>query len=457
MLFPRSTLSRWIVAALPLLALNVSAERVIESSALAVCQSNSSFTASLFNIVFTPNNNTVALNVVGESASTGKVMLKVHAAAYGYNFLTTTIDPCDYSELSSFCPLKAFEITFDAIYNNLSSSFIDDIPGVAYGVPDVDLTVKVNMYSVDNPNISLACVQSRLSNGKTVHQTGVGWATAIVAGIGLLASALISGLGHLNTATHIALYALSLFSYFQAIAIVGLCAVPLPPIVQSWTQDFVWSFGIIRVGFLQTLASWYQAATGGTAATVLSTLGTKSVHVVKRGIGYSGNLNSLSKRAASTSTGEYTVKGIDRVAFNANMESTNLFMTGLIFFCIFIIFTLLGVTIFKYAIKLAIKARWMRDDRFQSFREDYLVTLKGIIFRLVLIGYPQMTILCLWEFTQVDSPAEVALAVIVFFGMTGTLALAVFKVFQIARRSERLHGTPAYLLYTDTTTLNKWG
>jgi hypothetical protein len=79
------------------------------------------------------------------------------------------------------------------------------------------------------------------------------------------------------------------------------------------------------------------------------------------------------------------------------------------------------------------------------------------MFRMVLIGYPQMTILCLWEFTQVDSPAEVVLAIFFFFGMTGTLAWAAMKVIRIAKRSVDMHKNPAYILYSDPSCLNKWG
>jgi len=66
-------------------------------------------------------------------------------------------------------------------------------------------------------------------------------------------------------------------------------------------------------------------------------------------------------------------------------------------------------------------------------------------------------ILSLWEFTQVDSPAEVFMAVIFFVGMNGALYLAAFHVMTIARRSGHKHQTPAYLLYTNATTLKKWG
>ncbi|KAH8821894.1 hypothetical protein F5884DRAFT_851098 [Xylogone sp. PMI_703] len=447
-LCPFSTL-----AALPLLLLNVAhvaAERVITSAALETCQKNSSFTASLFDIVFTPNNRSLALNVVGDSSIDGNVTLVVHAAAYGYNFLTRTVDPCELN-MGQLCPLQDIQIEFDTIYQNLSTSIIGSIPSVAYGIPDLDATVTVYVSPEDDPNNTVACVRSRLSNGQTVDQNGVSWATAIVAGLGLVTSALISGLGHSNAASHIALYALSLFTYFQDVAIVGFCAVPLPPIVQSWTQDFSWSMGIIRVNFLQKLATWYQIATGGTPTTLLQTLDTISVQVLKRGL-------ELQRRAQTpVAGGEYTVKGIQRVAFRSHMESTNLFLTGVIFFFIFIIFTVIGVIIFKYSCELAIKNKWMKSDRFQTLRDGLRVTLKGIILRILLIGYPQMAILCLWEFTQHDSPAEVVLAVIIFFGMTIALGLASFKVIQIARRSQQIHQTPAYMLYADATALNKWG
>ena len=435
----------------------VSAERVIVSSALEECQDNSTFTASLFDIVFTPDNRSVAISVVGDSSVQGNVTLRVKAAAYGYEFLDENLNPCTQG-FQSLCPLNDLQINFDSIYSNLSMNVIGRIPGVAYGIPDLDATVTVYMAKNDAPNVNLACVRSRLSNGKTVYQVGVGWASAVIAIMGLLTAAVVSGFGHLNTASHVAVYALSLFTYFQAVAIIGLCAVPLPPIVQSWTQDFQWSMGIIKVKFLQRLATWYLISTGGVSATVLTTLGTKSVQVMKRGLDYLGIAHSLYPRAdTSVPSGEYVVKGIKRVAFRAGMESTNLFLTGIIFFFIFVLFTVLGSIIFNEACKMAIRGRMMKSHRFESFRADWLVTLKGIIFRILLIGYPQLMILCLWEFTQIDSPAEVALAVFILFGVLAALGLAAFHVIQVARRSEQLHKTPAYMLYANPIVLNKWG
>lgn len=361
-----------------------------------------------------------------------------------------------------------------------------EIPGIAYTFPDLDAKVKLfmNYSSGTNAGDSVACVEADISNGKTVNLIGVKWATAIVAGLALASSAVISGLGHSNAASHVAANALSLFGYFQGQAMLGMTAVELPPIVQSWTQDFQWSMGIIRVGFMQTIFTWYQRATGGTPSELFDSLTTVSVQVekrrVKRSLELAGQVTetglNLFKRGAAmmpraiqpvshiakranikNESGSYVVFGIQRVAYKAGIESTNLFMTGLTFFCVFVIFTVASVAAFKGFCELAVKNKWMKSDKFQEFRNGWFTVLKGILFRLTLIGFPQMTILCLWEFTQKDSAAEMVLAVFFFFGMLATLSWAASKVIRIARRSVVMHRNPAYILFSDPQALNKWG
>ena len=75
----------------------------------------------------------------------------------------------------------------------------------------------------------------------------------------------------------------------------------------------------------------------------------------------------------------------------------------------------------------------------------------------VLIGFPQICILCLWELTQRDSAAEVVLALFFFVSMSVALVWASLKVFRIAKRSVAMHKNPAYILYSDPSALNKWG
>lgn len=367
-------------------------ERMLTSTSLNPCQADSKFSATLFDVIFTPQNRSLAFDVVGVSSIVGNVTIELLVLAYGLQVYKTTINPCD-SDLQGLCPMNAGQITLNS-NAEIPASALKQVPGITYTVPDLDARVQVYFNQTDTAS-SAACVEAELSNGKTVDQKGVAWTVAVLAGLALVASAITSGLGHSNTAAHVAANAMALFGYFQAQAFIGMSAVSLPPIVASWTQNFQWSMGIISVGFVQTLATWYQRATGGTASTVLSNLSSVSVRVEKRSLQEYAQLasraatqlhNSILKRSnadsafTDTST-TVTVRGIQRVGFRAGIESTNIFMTGYVFFLAFVIFVVLGVCIFKGVCELLVRGGRMKGEKFQDFRNGWTTVLKGILFR----------------------------------------------------------------------------
>jgi hypothetical protein len=376
----------FILAILASLLPGSSALRFIESKALNSCQHDSSFTATLFHVIFTPNNGSLAFEIVGVSAISGKVTADIEVIAYGIKAATIPLDPCT-NDLLGMCPMHTGVI--DIVSNVIvPPDVVKKIPGIAYSVPDLDGVVRVRINDTETGN-TVACVEAELSNSKTVYLAAVGWVTAIIAGSALIASAVTSGLGHSNTAAHVAANALSLFGFFQSQAIIGMTAVPLPPIVMAWTQNFQWSMGIIRVGFLQELTTWYLRATGGTPSTLLSTLTNASVRVQKRSIEtvhmlFMEAYHRMTKRAAEDDISKIVVvQGIERVGFRARIEQTNIFLTGLIFLMIFVVFTAIGVALFKGFCELAVKAGWFKGNKFEEFRNGWRIVLKGILFRLV--------------------------------------------------------------------------
>lgn len=248
----------------------------------------------------------------------------------------------------------------------------------------------------------------------------------------------------------------------------GMSSVHMPPIVESWTQNFQWSMGIIHIGFLETICTWYQRSTGGTASTLLSQLSTKSVEVLKRrkrSVDYATGLLGQASRTLfkridgvdKATSSSVVVRGIERVGFRANIEETNIFMTGLIFFVVFICLVMIVVGGFKAGCEILARSGRMKGEKFQDFRNGWKIVMRGILFRLTLIGFPQMTVLCLWELTRRDSPAEVLLAVVIFVSIILSLGWAALKVIRLAKRSVMMHKNPAYILYSDPTCLNKWG
>ncbi|KAL1966702.1 hypothetical protein VTN77DRAFT_3899 [Rasamsonia byssochlamydoides] len=439
-----------------------SAVRLIESKSLNPCMDNSNFTASLFNVVFTPDNNSLAIDINGVSSISGDVVAQLEVIAYGYTVMKQTLDPCKMN-LEGLCPMNTGQIN-NQFNVPVPADVVSQIPGIAYTVPDLDGGVRIYINSTATGK-TIACVEANLSNGKTVYQKGVEWTVAVIAGLGLVASAITSGLGHSNTAAHVAANALSLFGFFQAQAMIGETDVAMPPIVESWTQNFQWSMGIIHVGFLQSICTWYQRSTGGTPSTVLSSLATTSVQVQKRSLDvgrelYKRTSEHLMKRQNSPVTGSTTkivVSGINRVGFISNIEETNIFMTGLIFFVIFVALVMTCVGLFKVGCEALAKSGNMKSDKFQDFRNGWKIVMRGILFRLTLIGWPQMCVLCLWELTVRDSAAEVVLAIVMFLSMAAVLGWAALKVIRLAKRSMAMHKNPAYILYSDPTCLNKWG
>ncbi|EMC92486.1 hypothetical protein BAUCODRAFT_292735 [Baudoinia panamericana UAMH 10762] len=447
------------------------AEQMLYSDSLNPCQTNNNFSATQFDVVLTPANNSLAFSIVGVSTIQGNVTIDLVVIAYGLNVYQTTLDPCTMG-FQGLCPMSEGQISLPLSNVPIPGSALKEVPGITYTVPDLDARVQV-YFNSSNTGQAAACVEAELSNGKTVDQAGVAWGLAVTSGLALVASAITSGLGHSNTAAHVAANAMALFGYFQAQAFIGMTAVPLPPIAASWTQNFQWSMGIIKVGFIQKIATWYQRATGGTPSTILSSLATTSVQVQKRSLDV---LHALVKRAANTvrenilrarsnaagangndTSNNVVVRGIQRVGFRAGIEVTNIFLTGYIFFLIFTVAVVLGVIIFKLVCELLVRMGKMKGDTFQDFRRGWTTVLKGILFRIVLIGFPQMCVLCFWEFTQRDSAAEIVLAICTIFAMLAILAWAASKVIRLARRSISMHKNPAYILYSDPVSLNKWG
>ncbi|KAK2012451.1 TRP-domain-containing protein [Colletotrichum eremochloae] len=447
------------------------ADKILQSSSLNSCLKDSDFSASLFNIVVSANNGSVTANVAAVVSVEGKAVFDVALRVYGYQYIRKTIDPCT-ANLQGLCPMKPGKIDMEFSFE--LGDALDAVPDIAYTIPDLDATIRA-LVNLTETGETVACVEAEFSNGKTVNLNGVKWATAVIAGLGLGSAGIISAMGHSDAAAHLAANALSLFGYFQAQALLGLSGVDMPPIVQAWTQNFQWSMGIVRLGWMQTLCTWYQRATGGEAARLLDEVRSVSVQVskTKRSLDVVDavrpaaaaavgpirrGLAALTRRAnIKLENGSFLVFGIQRVAFKARIETTNLFLTGLIVYCAFVLFTVLGVAAFRYGTEIAAKNNWTKRDRFAEFRRDWKTTLKGILFRLCLIGFPQIAVLCLWEFVQADSPALVVLAVVFFFGTLFTLFWASFKVIRIARQSILTHQNPAHVLFSNPAIINKWG
>ncbi|CAN6654788.1 flavin carrier protein 1 [Trichomonascus vanleenenianus] len=433
---------------------------------------NSLFSSSQFDVVFTPANRSVSYDVSANVEISGYVTADIEVVAYGFTILTETIDPCKIG-LKQLCPFNPGQIDIKS-HSELSASIVDRIPGVAYTVPDLDAIVYVKVKD-DNGNM-VACIQADLTNTKSVAHTAVKWVTAVISGIGLLTSAVLATYGNSYAAAHIATNALLLFGYFQATVIITMEAVErVPPMAAAWTQNIAWSMGLIEVPFMQSIFRWYVQATGGSPTTYIK-YPTIAVLIQKRDViasyipprvrdfltfhgsnMYSALVQRSQMIAAESSSTLLVLRGIKRVGFQAGIEQTAIVLTGFTFFVFICVVMGLCYTILRGIIALLLKTKVINPERWEYYRANWRPMLKGTILRMVYIGFPQLMVLSLWEFIQRDSAAVIVLAVFFFLLPVCILGWNSFKVFMIGKRSMAQYQTPAYLLYSDSQVMNKYG
>ncbi|KAJ5438508.1 uncharacterized protein N7458_009506 [Penicillium daleae] len=448
---------RWLAAGCFALSLAppVAAVKLLQSHALVPCSNDGIISVNHFGIVFTPGNMSATVSFDGQATYAGNIRIDLELYVYGYKATTKSFDPC-VLKVDALCPLqKDTALKIANVPLDLSNVDLSIIPGIAYSVPDLDAVVRLEIMDADTGG-KVTCVQASVNNGVTVDQTGVAWAMAILIGLGLLATVVVSILGHVNIATHVAFRTLLFLGFMQTQAIWGMTAVNQRPLVQSWTQLWQWTMGLVGVPFLQTICTWFVRSTGGTPSQILTHTDEYSVIMQKR----SYIPGSLIARATDMTEngGEVEVRGIERVGFRINIEPTNIFMTSYLFFYFVTVAFLLVILFLKLVVpRLAKKSSSAKLEQVMVASSDWKDFMRGSLYRLASIGYPQMCALGLWELIHRDSAAEIVLAICMWLTMTVILCWAIFKVFQRARLSRTLRQDPAYTLYSDPVCLTRWG
>lgn len=469
----------------------INAQRYIETSSLLTCMDDSQFTATQFNVRFLPDKSSAIVNVTALSNIDANVTADVEFIAYGLSAFTTNVSFCSLN-YETICPFSTGHLEVNTDFD-IPSDYLSQIPNIAYTIPDLDARVRVILRDSDT-NENLACVEAILTNGKTVQTKYASWPIAAISGLGVITSGVISVIGHSNTAAHIASNSMSLFIYFQSLAITAMMAVAkIPPIAAAWAQNFQWSLGIIRLGFIQDIANWYVQATGGTSTDILhSTYLSISVQKAKRATDFLGEMYAKAQRAKhltmfkraslSIATDDFgqsdsldpdlystnekaddlaskilVLRGIQRVAYLANIEITHLFMTAIIFLLFFAFVMIVCLMLFKAIIEICVRSKIMNEGKFNEYRQQWSSIIKGALYRLLVIAFPQVCVLCLWELTSRDSTGTTVVAIFLFVVVFALLYQAAARVCLRGRRSVQQYKNPAYLLYGDGTFLNKFG
>lgn len=436
------------------LAMSVLAKRSLTATSLVTCMDDSQISPSYFNVTFNPDDRLIKYSLDLTTEISSYIIAHVQVYAYGFVIIEKNIDMCDLG-WKQFCPIYPGLMQVESI-EYISKTYVDMIPGIAFTVPDIDAVAKVIIRDRSTGE-QLSCLQASFSNGKTIAQTGAKWATAVVAGLGLLIAAVMSTFGNSNAALHISANSVSLFLYFQSVVVVSMQHVErLPPIALSWAENLAWSMGLIRIEFMQKIFRWYVQLTGGTPTLYFQKV-SKQI-LVQRAVNY---LKEVHKRALdfglNSNDNLVVLRGIKRVGYNSHIEPTSIVVTGFTFFILIGYVLVVLLVLFKSFLELLIHFRKLSPQRFLYFRKSFGQIVKGSILRYIYIGFTQLTIFSFWEFTEHDSAAVIVLAVLFLLLSVLMLAYSYWQTLRFGKLSVQRYNNPATMLYGDSQILNKYG
>lgn len=371
---------------------------------------------------------------------------------------------------------------------DVPQSYASQIPSIAFNVPDLEGGAKLELTALDGGQ-DLACIESDVTNGKTVESPAVSYIAVGVAGAALVLTS-ISAVGSAGTAGGQAPSPNfgDVVGWFQSIAMNGMLSAQYPPIYRSFSKNFAFSGGLIPWNAMQTSIDNFRRATGGNLtqdsvqylqnASLVYATGSlsNSGSVSRRAIGFlfeshlvsrdtstiiNGTQSGTGAAAATTdgtSSGSskvtHIVHGIQGYVEQLTIPQANTFMTVLLIFAIVIAAIAVSILLLKVILET-----WALFGSFPkkliNFRKRYWGLLARTITNLILLLYGVWTLYCIYQFTNGDSWAAKVLAGLTLALFTTILAFFTVRIWQIAQKFKKVEGDTS-ILFEDKETWRKY-
>ncbi|PYH90675.1 DUF907 domain protein [Aspergillus ellipticus CBS 707.79] len=470
------------LVALGLLTSGVLAADTLSTQGLTTCLTDSAIEVDKLSVTYTRSTREIVFDVAGTNAKEQNVTASLTIYAYGNQLYSETFDPCSSTDyVEQLCPVAAGSFSATGS-QELPESFASEIPSIAFAIPDLDGQVKLELLSKTD-NEELACIQSELSNGKTMQITGVSYAAAGVAGAALAVSGLsaLAAVGHPGAASSSPSFG-DVMTWFHTMATNGMLSVSYPSIYRSFSKNFGFSTGLISWGQMQRSIDNFRQSTGGNLtddsyeyllnATLVysgdssSNSSTKSkrgldlvvgaVNLAAREVSTSYDKNATSTNSTSDDSSglEHFVSGIEAYAEQLTIPQANTFMTVLLIFAIVVAAITVGILLLKVILEVwALYGSF--PQKLSDFRKDYWGLLGRTITNLILILYGIWVIWCVYQLSGGDSWAAKLLAAVALTVFTGVLLFFGLRISYLARKYKKSEGD-ASRLFDDNETWRKY-
>ncbi|KAL2866367.1 transient receptor potential ion channel family protein [Aspergillus lucknowensis] len=444
----------------------------LSTGSVSACLTNSAVEVNKLDITFSRSTRNITFDVSGTNTKAQNVTAVLSVTAYGNEVYTKDFNPCDADNyVSELCPMPAG--TFSASgTQQIPEEYANQIPSIAFSIPDLDGVAKLQLKSKEDGH-EVACVQSELTNGKSVELVSVSYVAAGMAGAALA----LSGLSALGSAGHAGSPSSSpgfgeVMGWFHTMATNGMLSVSYPPVYRSFAKNFAFSTGLIPLTQMQHSIDKFRKLTGGNLTENnydywkgLSTSASESnqkrsldmllgtARLIVREIETSVNETS-SSNGTSREDDLLSVGGIENLSKELLIPQSNTFMTVLLVFAIVVAAITVGILLVKVILEL-----WAMYGSFPKvlaeFREDYWGLLARTITNLILILYSIWVMYCVYQFTTGDSWAAQLLAGVTLAIFTAILGFFVFRIIRLARKYKKSEGD-ASRLYENKETWRKY-
>lgn len=424
------------------------------------------------NIQYNRATQKVTFDVAGTSTKVQNVTASLTVLAYGQQVYQKDFNPCDSSTpVQQLCPVPSG--TFSATgEQDIPTSYANQIPSIAFTVPDLDGTAKLELKAADGGN-DVACIESVVDNGKTMSTKAVPIVAAGICGAALVVSGLSAAMGGTGAGSSTPSPTFTeVFGWFQGMAMNGMLSVNYPSVYRSFTKNFAFSTGLIPWDGLETSIDNFRKATGGNLTTdsvaylrnsTLVYQGTTNVtkrsfipavNLFIRDVSTSASSSTSTNGTSSDSKTMHFVHGIQGYVEALTIPQANTFMTVLLMFAIVIASIVVGILLFKVILE-AWSIFGNFPKRLTGFRKRYWWIMAKTITNLILLLYGVWTLYCVYQFTRGDSWAAKLLAGVTLGVFTVILAYFTFMIWRMAKKYKKAEGD-ASGLFDDKETWRKY-
>ncbi|KAM3415719.1 hypothetical protein BST61_g9233 [Cercospora zeina] len=427
------------------------------------CLGSSTINVTRFDVAYYKDNMTILWHMAGETGVTNdSIMMSIGVYAYGENRYELIFNPCD-ANIASLCPLNAsLPIEATAIIP-VSPSDVAAIIPLALTIPDFEGEAILRIFS-NTTRQEIACYSAVVTNGASFsHPAAVGTILGLFTLVAVIASFATAIYGEAVPTMRLH-YAHSLsvgvvFAVWQHIFFSGALSVNWASVLPAWWSNFAWASGMIYSESMQSnLNSFIGNDLGNT-----SQVGAAQSGSATPSVGGGFDISSIYRRAlfsgiqraadlphdlsakiygrqaeagATSSTTSFSDRrdgyqwygdpvpqglplpgnysGFAGTLGYEGISASTAFLTGFLWFLIFLAILVASVMAFKWILEGLIRMKWVNADRLKFFRDRWLGYSAVVALRICYIGFFAMMFLSIFQFTYLSGSGAQGIAAIVF-------------------------------------------